>query len=74
MKSRINMLTNRVSLDSYLEKAGIAVVELVEQFWDLTKENGNRHELQNIETLEERIVNAANEISLQHVQNIIQNS
>jgi hypothetical protein len=74
MKSRISMLRNRVNLDSYLEKTGIAVVELIEQFWALTKENGKRHELQNNETLEERIVDAVNEFSLQHVQDIIQNS
>ena len=74
MKSRISMLRNRVNLDSYLEKAGIAVVELIEQFWALTKENGKRRELQDNETLEERIVDTVNEISLQYVQNIIQNS
>ena len=46
----------------------------IEQFWALVKSQTKRHKLQDRETLEARITEAANDIPIQHLQNIILHS
>ena len=46
----------------------------VEQFWALVKGKTRRYKLHDTETLEARIVDAAHEIPIQHLQNISQHS
>ena len=46
----------------------------IEQFWALVKRKVKRQKLKDTETLQERIVDAANEVSIQHLENIIQHS
>lgn len=44
------------------------------QFWSLMKGKTKHHKLQDSETIEARIVDAAYEIPIQHLKNIIQHS
>ncbi|KAG0754563.1 hypothetical protein G6F57_006105 [Rhizopus arrhizus] len=46
----------------------------IEQFWALVKHKVRREKLQDTETLQDRIVDAANEVTTEHLQNIIQHS
>lgn len=46
----------------------------IEQFWALVKRKVRREKLKDTETLQERIVDAANEVPIQHLENIIQHS
>jgi transposase len=46
----------------------------IEQFWALIKRKVRRQKLQDTETLEDKIVDAANEVPIQHLKNIIQHS
>ncbi|KAG0846967.1 hypothetical protein G6F17_012956 [Rhizopus arrhizus] len=46
----------------------------IEQFWALVKRKVRRQKLKDTETLQERIVGAANEVPIQHLENIIQHS
>ncbi|KAG0930755.1 hypothetical protein G6F57_011662 [Rhizopus arrhizus] len=44
----------------------------IEQFWALVKRKVRRQKLKDTETLQERIVDAANEVPIQRLENIIQ--
>jgi transposase len=46
----------------------------IEQFWALIKGKVKRHKLEGAETLQDRVIDAANEVPTQHLQNIIQHS
>jgi transposase len=46
----------------------------IEKFWALVKRKVRREKLQDTETLQDRIVDAANEVTIKHLQNIIQHS
>ncbi|EIE92359.1 hypothetical protein RO3G_17230 [Rhizopus delemar RA 99-880] len=46
----------------------------IEQFWALVKRKVRREKLQDTETLQDRIVDAANEVPMEHLRNIIQHS
>ncbi|KAI7904853.1 uncharacterized protein BX663DRAFT_535650 [Cokeromyces recurvatus] len=46
----------------------------IKQFWALIKRKVRREKLKDTETLQERIVGAANEVPIQHFENIIQHS
>jgi transposase len=46
----------------------------IEQFWALVKRKVRRQKLKDTETLQERIVDTANEVPIQHLENTIQHS
>ena len=46
----------------------------IEQFWALVKRKVRHEKLQDTETLQDRIVDAANEVPIEHLRNIIQHS
>ncbi|KAI8975744.1 hypothetical protein BDF20DRAFT_798510, partial [Mycotypha africana] len=46
----------------------------IEQFWALVKRKVRRHSLRDAETLEHRIAEAAREIPIEHLKNIILHS
>ncbi|KAG1553500.1 hypothetical protein G6F49_008342 [Rhizopus delemar] len=46
----------------------------IKQFWALVKHKVRREKLKDTETLQERIADAANEVPIQHLENIIQHS
>ncbi|KAG1494377.1 hypothetical protein G6F53_012586 [Rhizopus delemar] len=46
----------------------------IEQFWALVKRKVRREKLRDTETLQDRIVDAANEVPIEHLRNIIQHS
>lgn len=46
----------------------------IEQFWALVKGKVKRHKLEGAETLQDRVIDAANGVSIQYLQNIIQHS
>ncbi|CEP19424.1 hypothetical protein [Parasitella parasitica] len=46
----------------------------IEQFWALVKHKIKREKLKDTETLQERIIDAANEVPIQHLKNIVQHS
>ncbi|KAI7899928.1 uncharacterized protein BX663DRAFT_537403 [Cokeromyces recurvatus] len=56
------------------EKFLIAKLNPIKQFWALIKRIVRREKLKDTETLQERIVGAANEVPIQHLENIIQHS
>jgi transposase len=46
----------------------------IEQFWALVKRKVRHEKLRDTETLQDRIVDAANEVPIEHLRNIIQHS
>ncbi|KAG1451932.1 hypothetical protein G6F46_010114 [Rhizopus delemar] len=44
------------------------------KFWALVKRKVRREKLQDTETLQDRIIDAANEVSIDHLRNIVQHS
>ncbi|KAI8885766.1 hypothetical protein K501DRAFT_179236, partial [Backusella circina FSU 941] len=46
----------------------------IEQFWASAKGKVKCHKLEDAETLQDRVIDAANEIPIQHLQNISQHS
>lgn len=46
----------------------------IEQFWALVKHKVRREKLKDTETLQEKIADAANEVPIPHLENIIQHS
>jgi transposase len=46
----------------------------IEQIWALVKGKVKHHKLEDAETLKDRVIDAANEVPIQHLQNIIQHS
>ncbi|KAG1470675.1 hypothetical protein G6F56_002543 [Rhizopus delemar] len=70
-------------IDPLIEKRGYIPVYLppyspelnpIENFWSTVKSKVKRHSLKDTETLTSRIVEACEEVSLQHLQNYIQHS
>ncbi|EIE77712.1 hypothetical protein RO3G_02416 [Rhizopus delemar RA 99-880] len=46
----------------------------IEQFWALVKRKVQREKFEDTETLQDIIINAAKEVSIRHLRNIIQHS
>ncbi|KAI7899619.1 uncharacterized protein BX663DRAFT_563771 [Cokeromyces recurvatus] len=61
--------------NSSVSSNNVRELNLIEQFWALIKRKVRREKLEDTETLQERrIVGAANEVPIQHFENIIQHS